>query len=127
MDSETRPYPAWWLERAGQRRTLLDAAIERLRHVARADADIVGMLVFGSYAAGRVGPESDLDLIVVTTRAAGGDPGRRYAEIVKRLALGIPCDLLIYEPHEFERLSRESSFLAQARREGMWIDATTSA
>jgi predicted nucleotidyltransferase len=127
MDADPRPYPPWWTARARERRVLLDVAVERLRRAIRADGEIVGALIFGSYAAGRVGPQSDLDLIVVTTRAANGDPGKRHADIAKRLALGVPCDLIVYEPHEFERLSRERAFVAQARQRGIWIDATTSA
>ena len=106
---------------------MLDVAVARLQRAIRIDGEIVGALIFGSYADGRVGPESDLDLIVITTRAADGDPGKRHADIAKRLALGVPCDMIVYEPNEFERLARERTFVAKARQHGIWIDATTSA
>lgn len=120
------PYPAWWLQRAAERRASLDAAVDRLRTVVATDDDIVAALVFGSYATDRVGPESDLDVIVVTTLSADGDPGLRHARIARRLALGVPCDLIVYGRDEFERLVRERPFVAQARREGLWIDAKAS-
>ena len=120
------PYPAWWVQRAAVRRAALDAAVARIRTVVKGSDDILGALIFGSYATGRVGPESDLDVMLVTTVPAAGDPGARYASLVRRLDLSVPCDLIVYEPDEFERLSAERNFVAQARREGLWIDATTS-
>ena len=120
-------YPAWWTRRAQQRRELLGAAVERLRAVVLASPDIVGALVFGSYVQGNVGPDSDLDVTLITTLAADGDPGLRHARLAQRLALAVPCDLLVYEPAEFERLVRERSFVAQAYRDGLWIDATAPA
>lgn len=120
------PYPAWWHERAAARRVLLDVAVARLRASIAGNTEFVGALVFGSYATGHVGPESDLDVMVVTTLPAHGDPGARYAKIVRRLDLDVPCDLIVYELAEFERLVIERNFVAQARREGMWIDATAS-
>ncbi len=125
MAADLRPNPPWWIDRARERRFLLDGAVRRLRRAVRNETDLVGALVFGSYAEGRVGPESDLDLIVITTLAADGDPGGRYAKIAKRLALGVPCDLIVYESDEFQRLACESSFVARTRRTGLWIDATT--
>ncbi|MGH7727341.1 MAG: nucleotidyltransferase domain-containing protein [Vulcanimicrobiaceae bacterium] len=125
IDWSTVPYPPWWIERAAQRRIRLGSAVARLRAVVAASDDIVGALVFGSYALGRVGPESDLDVMLVTREPANGDSGARYARLVERLALGVPCDLLVYEEEEFRRLARERPFVAQALREGLWIDATS--
>lgn len=119
------PYPRWWLERAATRRALLDEAVARLREVVAHDGDIVGALVFGSYATANVGPESDLDVMLVTTLPADGDPGLRHARIARRLRLGVPCDLIVYGADEFERLVAEGPFVAQARHEGLWIDAKT--
>lgn len=120
------PYPAWWVQRAAQRRALLDTAVTRLRAVVATDDDIVAALVFGSYVTDRIGPQSDLDVMLVTTLAADGDPGLRHARIARRLALGVPCDLIVYGRDEFERLVVERPFVAQARREGLWIDAKAS-
>lgn len=114
-DWSSVPYPAWWTQREAQRRALLDDAVARLRAVVANDDEIVGALVFGSYATGRVGPESDLDVMLVTTLDAGDDPGHRHARIARRLGLGVPCDLIVYGAQEFERLVVERSFVAQAR------------
>jgi len=73
------PHPARWHERAAARRALLDAAVARLRASIAGNTDFGGALVLGSYATGHVGPESDLDVMVVTTMPAHGDLGARYA------------------------------------------------
>jgi predicted nucleotidyltransferase len=57
--------PQWWIERARTRQDALDAAVVRLRSRLGLYPGVRGALVFGSYARGKVGPESDLDLIVV--------------------------------------------------------------
>ena len=55
---------------------------------------LVGFLVFGSYARGCVGPESDLDVMAITR-----DPERlrseRYLHIIQRLDLRVPYDLIV--------------------------------
>ncbi|GAC1448574.1 MAG: hypothetical protein PVSMB8_07590 [Vulcanimicrobiaceae bacterium] len=91
------------------------------------DTTIVAAVVFGSFARDEVGPESDLDVIIVTSAVADGDPGLRYARIVERLGLGVPCDLLVYDVAEFESLRATRNFVARAVREGIWIDAATPA
>ncbi len=106
---------------------LLDRAVARLRAVVATSQDLVGALVFGSYATNSVGPESDLDVIVVTNEPANGDPGGRHARIAARLQLEVPCDLIVYEAETFARLALERPFVAQARAEGLWIDAATPA
>jgi predicted nucleotidyltransferase len=127
VDWGSVPYPPWWIARAAARRRELDVAVERLRTVVAGADDIVGALIFGSYASGKVGPASDLDIMLVTTLPAGDDPGNRYAQLAQRLALGVPCDLLVYEVEEFATLVRERPFVTQARREGIWIGAATPA
>ena len=120
------PFPPWWKLRAAERQAKLAVAVERVRAVVRESPDIIGALVFGSYATGTVGPTSDLDLILVTTVDAAGDPGLRHARLAQRLGLAVPCDLLVYECEEYHELVRTRAFLAQARREGIWIDAAAS-
>jgi predicted nucleotidyltransferase len=124
LDWSSVPYPPWWHDRAAKRRTALDAAVNELRARSGEIPDLVGFLVFGSYATGRVGPESDLDVLAVTRDP---DPSRseRYLRIVRRLDLGVPYDLIVYSAEEYEKLAATWPFVQQARAEGIWIDATT--
>lgn len=127
MNETRRPYPAWWVARSKERRAILAGAVERLRAIVAVDASIVAALVFGSFARNEVGPESDLDIMIVTSIDANGDAGLRYARIVERLDLGVPYDLLVYGVEQFELLKATRNFVARAVREGIWIDATTPA
>lgn len=118
------PYPPWWIARAAERRAALDRAVARLRERVPATPHLVGVLVFGSYVAGRVGPESDLDLIAVT-RDPEPTRANRYLALMRRFALDVPCDLIVYDPTEYTALSSEP-FVGHARESGMWIDAAPS-
>ncbi len=115
------PYPPWWIAQAEKRRAELSAGVDRLRRVLPQLAGVRGALIFGSYARNEVGPESDLDLIVVQETTLpllerGADlRGPLFA------ALQSTYDLLVYTPEEYERYARQIPFVAQACREGIWL------
>ena len=116
------PYPPRWIARANERRAVLDRAVARLRDRLPLVAGARGALVVGSYATGRVGPTSDLDLMLVVDDD-GAPWNERCARAKRELDLGVPCDVIVYAPSEFDRLKRTRNFVAQAVREGLWIDA----
>lgn len=113
--------PKWWIAKAEARRVELDLGVGRLRDRLGSFPGVIGVLIFGSYARGDIGPESDLDLIVV--RDTSLERGQRDDDIRAHLRLGVAYDLVTLTPSEYERLTRERSFYEQARREGVWIDA----
>jgi predicted nucleotidyltransferase len=123
-DKQERPYPAWWSERAAARELLLDRAVARLRDYLPSVPGVRAALVFGSYARKSVGPESDLDIMLI--RDTEEPPLRRADDVYADMNLGVPFDLVVYTPAEFERLRRERPFVEQAAREGLWIDAAPS-
>jgi predicted nucleotidyltransferase len=125
LDWSSVPYPPWWHKRAAERRTALNAAVHELRTRVGEIPNLVGFLVFGSYATDRIGPESDLDVLAVT-RDPEPSRSERYLRIVRRLDLRVPYDLIVYSTEEYEKLSTTWPFVQQARAEGIWIDATTS-
>jgi predicted nucleotidyltransferase len=86
---------------------------------------LVGFLVFGSYATGCVGPESDLDVFAIT-RDPEPSRSERYLAILRHLDFHVPYDLIVYDVAEYEELSTTWPFVAQARTEGIWIDAAAS-
>jgi predicted nucleotidyltransferase len=103
----------------------LDLGVERLRSALPAFSGVRGALVFGSYARHDVGPDSDLDVIVV--RETDLPRFRRDDDIRGALRLGVPYDLITLTPEQFARLPKEVEFYAQAVREGIWIDAARPA
>ena len=114
-------HPKWWKDRAEARRRQLDAAVERLRDTLPAFDGVRGAFVFGSYARGECGPESDLDILLV--RATDLPMLRRDDDVRAKLRLGVPYDLVTITPEQLERLPSQNGFYAQAIREGLWIDA----
>lgn len=76
------------------------------------------IIVFGSRVRGTALPDSDLDLLVV--EPGGGTLGERGVRVGAALGrLGVPVDLVVYTPAEFEEQRRyRSSIAAIAEREG---------
>lgn len=79
------------------------------------------MILFGSRAAGRPRPDSDVDLIVVGRRFRRKNPIDRAVPLHLAWDLRLPVDFLCYTPEEFEELSRRPSIVREALREGIRI------
>lgn len=76
------------------------------------------VILFGSWARGNQGPHSDIDLVVIQESTL--PHSQRYAQI-RRLfwGLGLPMDILVYTPEEFERYrSVPGSFTHTITHEG---------
>jgi predicted nucleotidyltransferase len=80
------------------------------------------IVLFGSWARGSAGPNSDMDLIVVESEpfTAGRSRRKETARIEMALKdLTVPVDLLLYSRDEMERwASDENHILSRAMREG---------
>ncbi len=69
------------------------------------------IILFGSLARGQVRAWSDIDLVIVMdTQARFLD---RSKEILRLLQPRVGLDVLVYTPHEFQRLCRERRFFQQ--------------
>ena len=95
----------------------IDSAIRILAQIAGADR----ILMFGSYARGDAGEDSDLDLLVIEPQVAN-----RAAEMVRlRRALRplrIPVDVLVYSADDVARWGDQpGSTLYSALREGTQV------
>lgn len=68
------------------------------------------VILFGSYATGNAGPESDVDLLVVMPGEASGV--RVAAEIITRLKPDLPVELIVRSSRQIrERLALNDFFL----------------
>ncbi len=122
------PKPAWWRERAAARRLLLDEAVRRLRIWLPTVEGARGAYIFGSYARGDVGPDSDLDVVIVQdTDAPFFERGSLFYGSSFRRELQAPVDLLVYTPAELEELQVRRQFFADIVAQGLWIDASRPA
>ena len=81
------------------------------------------IILFGSAAHGEMGPNSDIDLLVVMPE---GVHRRRTAQLLYRQirGLGVPFDILVATPDDLERHSDNSGLIYQSiLREGREVYA----
>ena len=93
--------------------------LKRLRRLARQVAALLpvrSVILFGSRARGDAGPESDVDILVVTREPVGGD-----ASLKLRLQLeyDFPLDLIVIDAERLRwRLEQGDNLLREAREHG---------
>lgn len=81
------------------------------------------IILFGSHARGNVGPDSDVDLLVIMARN-GKTPHEQAAEIYLNCPSGFPVDILVRTSEEFEeRLQMRDWFMRDIAREGVVLYA----
>jgi predicted nucleotidyltransferase len=90
---------------------------ELARILARIDkAGIRKIILFGSLPSGNVGPASDIDLIIIR------DTQERFLDrietVYREIEPNVAVDILVYTPQEIEEMSRWSSFIRRALKEG---------
>ena len=76
------------------------------------------IILFGSAARGKMGPDSDADFLIIKENAPfyGADRIRELSRMIER---NIPVDLLVYKPEEFKsRLELGDPFLKAVVKEG---------
>jgi predicted nucleotidyltransferase len=99
---------------------LLHEIVRRIVEVARPDR----IILFGSAARGRMGKDSDLDLLVVKS----GVPHRRKLAQQIRLrmfGIGVPMDIVVVTPEDIEAFrDKVGTILGSAVREGEVIYAS---
>ncbi|HET7291726.1 MAG TPA: nucleotidyltransferase domain-containing protein [Vicinamibacteria bacterium] len=98
---------------------MVDAIVRRIVAVAQPDR----IILFGSAARGELGPDSDIDLLVI--KAGVPHRGRLEQEIYMNLSgVGIGVDVVVATPEDVEYLrDRVGSIIKPALREGREIYA----
>ncbi len=77
----------------------------------------VKIILFGSRAAGRPAPDSDIDLCIIMPAA---DKRTLIANLYYEIESDRPIDLLVYTPDEWERcVSDKTSFASKIAAEGI--------
>ena len=85
-------------------RDQVDAAVRRLAiELAAGQPDLLRVGYFGSYADGRWGVGSDVDVIIVVRDS--DEPFPRRAAAFDGSSLPVPADVLVYTADELERVS----------------------
>lgn len=81
-------------------------------------------ILFGSATRGEMHRDSDIDLIVISPNFQGMDFIKRLTLLTKLrrgMKRSAPMDIIGYTQKEFDRLSKESVVLAEAKEEGILI------
>ena len=75
------------------------------------------IILFGSYAYGQPGNDSDVDILVVL--AFEGKPVRKAIEIRNRVNAGLPLDLIVRTPEQLaERVAQNDWFIREILERG---------
>lgn len=94
-----------------QRRRLLEDELDRLVAIVTEQLQAERVVLFGSFARGRVHPWSDLDVAVVApTRAPFYE---RLDRVVRAVRPRVGLDLLVYTPEEWAELCATRPFLRE--------------
>jgi len=103
-----------------KKRDLLKKLAEFKRKVNR-DMHLSNMIFFGSRAIGKQHRYSDIDLIIVSSVFRNMSFFKRGAKMYDYWTLRAPVDFLCYSPEEFRKLSRQTTIVKEAIREGIRI------
>lgn len=98
---------------------VLDEVVRRIVEIAQPDR----IILFGSAARGEMGPDSDLDLLVVKSGVA--HRGRLEQKLyINFLGLLVPIEVIVLTPHDLERYRNSGGMIiGEALREGVEIYA----
>ena len=106
--------------------TVIDQRLSGMAATIRSQIPGAQVRLFGSWARGQAGPESDIDLLI-TVPDAWLDQHNRWrtlSELRRSLAMAdTSLDLLLFSEREVaERLHWRSHVIARAYREGLLLD-----
>ena len=79
------------------------------------------LIIFGSFARGRMKKDSDIDLLIVGKNFRGKKFFERPVGLHKYWKLDYPVDFLCYTPEEFEKKSKQITIVRNAVKEGIVI------
>lgn len=99
---------------------LLDEIVRRIVEAAHPDR----IILFGSAARGRMGKDSDLDLLVIKS---GVSHRRRLAQQIRlrMFGVGVPMDIVVVTPEDIEAFQdKVGTIIGNAVREGEEIYAS---
>ena len=94
-----------------------EKSIQDLRDRITAECQPERIILFGSYAYGTPGADSDVDILVIVDHGESGP--KKAAEILSRINPRIPVDLVVRTGDEVKsRLQADDFFLAEIMKHG---------
>ncbi|MBL7206108.1 MAG: nucleotidyltransferase domain-containing protein [Candidatus Aenigmarchaeota archaeon] len=86
------------------------------------DFPVKRMLLFGSYASGKPRKDSDIDLIIVSSKFKRLNFIKRGAKMYGYWKIRFPVDFLCYTPKEFNKLKKRPTIVKEAIDNGIEIN-----
>ena len=74
------------------------------------------IMIFGSYATGKINADSDVDILIV--KKTKKRPIWRRVEARKSIETDLPIDILVYTPEEYAKLAKTSLFIKSIIAQG---------
>ncbi|HLD85101.1 MAG TPA: nucleotidyltransferase domain-containing protein [archaeon] len=103
------------------RRNTIVGKLKLFKKKLNKDIPIETMVLFGSRARGKTGKDTDVDLIIVSSKFRTLDFFKRGAKMYDYWDLRYPVDFLCYSPEEFKKLKKGVTIVKQALEEGIVI------
>ncbi len=95
------------------------ATLPQIRVLAKRVAEEIAprrVILFGSYARGTAGPDSDVDLLIITDRPAGSDAS---LNLRRKISYSFPLDLIVCDARRLaQRIQAGDFFLQDAVQSG---------
>lgn len=95
--------------------------LKEFRNRANNDIPIDKMIFFGSRAWGKPHKDSDIDLIIVSSKFRRKKSFRRGFKLYDHWDLDYPVDFLCYTPEEFDKLKNQITIVQEAVKKGVEI------
>ena len=96
-----------------------EALARWFERVCRERPDVLAAGYFGSYAAGRPGPGSDLDVVLIVEHS--DTPAVRRSAEWDLAELPVPADVRVYTRHEWKALPAASRLRRVYEQETVWL------
>ncbi len=105
----------------GGKKTKLLKELSEFKEKINKDYKLKKMILFGSRAIGKYNKESDVDLIIVSSKFKKKGNVHRAPNLYLNWDLDYPVDFLCYTPEEFNKLKKQITIVREAVKEGIEI------
>lgn len=95
--------------------------LREYKKVLSKDIPVYKMFFFGSRARGKFHRDSDIDLVIVSSKFRRLNFFRRGAKLYDYWNLNYPVDFLCYTPEEFNKLKKQITIVREAIKKGIEI------
>ena len=105
----------------GERELIIEKLKDFKKDLAKNNIPVKKLFLFGSFAIGDFHKDSDIDLVIVSSRFSNMNFFERGALMYSSWKLDYPVDFICYTPEEFNRLKKGITIVKEAVDNGVAI------